>query len=153
MTISIHFETECSKDVEQILRALPEWFGLEEPILQYIKDAGTMPTMLAKDGARVIGFLIIKNHFPKSAEIHCMGILPKYHRQGIGASMCNVLEEQLKQESVQFLQVKTLSEQRECEAYERTRKFYLAMGFSPLEVFPILWDEANPCLLMVKSIT
>lgn len=36
--------------------------------------------------------------------------------------------------------------------YERTRRFYLAAGFTPLEEFPDLWDERNPCLLMVKSL-
>ena len=36
--------------------------------------------------------------------------------------------------------------------YAKTRKFYLKSGFKPLEVFPLLWDESNPCLFMVKRI-
>ena len=43
-----------------------------------------MPTLLIKDGDDDIGFLTINKHFPDSAEIHCMGILPHYHRKGIG---------------------------------------------------------------------
>jgi ribosomal protein S18 acetylase RimI-like enzyme len=152
MTISIQIEKECGKHVEHILRALPEWFGIEKATLQYIKDADTMPTMLVRDEGEPIGFLTIHMHFPETAEIHCMGILPKFHRQGIGKLMCEFLERNLKIDGVLYLQVKTLAEQRACEEYERTRKFYLAMGFSPLEVFPTLWDESNPCLVMVKSI-
>jgi ribosomal protein S18 acetylase RimI-like enzyme len=152
MTIDIQFEKECSKHVEHILRALPEWFGLEDPILQYIKDSNNMPTLVARKVDRVVGFLILKQTFTETAEIHCMGILPKFHRQGIGKLMCEFLERNLKIDGVLYLQVKTLAEQRACEEYERTRKFYLAMGFSPLEVFPTLWDESNPCLVMVKSI-
>ena len=152
MTISIQIEKECGKHVEPILRALPEWFGIEKATLQYIKDADTMPTMLVRDEGEVIGFLTIHMHFPETAEIHCMGILPQFHRQGIGKLMCESLELYLKKNGALYLQVKTLAEQRECEEYERTRKFYLAMGFSPLEVFPTLWDESNPCLVMVKSI-
>ena len=38
------------------------------------------------------------------------------------------------------------------ENYARTRAFYLAMGFRPLEEFTQLWNEQNPCLLMVKRI-
>ncbi|MCL2355876.1 MAG: hypothetical protein FWC70_01795, partial [Defluviitaleaceae bacterium] len=29
---------------------------------------------------------------------------------------------------------------------------YLAQGFRPVEVFPTVWDEANPCLFMIKCI-
>ena len=152
MTISIQIEKECGKHVEPILRALPEWFGIEKATLQYIKDADTMPTMLVRDEGEVIGFLTIHMHFTETAEIHCMGILPQFHRQGIGKLMCESLELYLKKNGALYLQVKTLAEQRECEEYERTRKFYLAMGFSPLEVFPTLWDESNPCLVMVKSL-
>jgi hypothetical protein len=36
------------------------------------------------------------------------------------------------------------------EHYARTRAFYQAMGFRPLEEFKQIWDEANPCGLMVK---
>ena len=45
-----------------------------------------------------------------------------------------------------------LDESRESKSYEKTRLFYLAMGFKPLEVFKTLWDEDNPCLFMVKHI-
>ena len=37
-------------------------------------------------------------------------------------------------------------------AYAQTRAFYLAMGFRPLEELRKLWDEANPCLIMVKRL-
>ena len=70
----------CAQVCEQILRALPEWFGIEDSLVQYVKDADTMPTMLVKDGDDVVGFLTIKKHFPESADIHCLGSLPKYHR-------------------------------------------------------------------------
>jgi len=49
-----------------------------------------------------------------------------------------------------YLTVKTLDESREDEGYARTRRFYYAMGFQPLEVFPMLWDADNPCLCMLK---
>jgi N-acetylglutamate synthase-like GNAT family acetyltransferase len=42
-----------------------------------------MPTMLVNDGDSVVGFLTIKMHFPKSADVHCVGILPMYHRTSI----------------------------------------------------------------------
>ena len=74
----------CGKVCEKILRGLPDWFGNEESLVQYVKDANVMPTMLAKVAGEVVGFLTIKSHSAESVEIHCMGILPQYHRKGIG---------------------------------------------------------------------
>ena len=153
MTFTFQISENSSKHIEPILRALPEWFGIEESTAQYIKDADTMPTMLAKDGNDVIGFITIHHHFPETAEIHCMGILPKYHRTGTGTLLVKAIEDYLKKEDVKFLQVKTVSEGNPDKAYVKSRAFYKGVGFTPLEVFPTLWDEWNPCLLLVKSLS
>ena len=147
-----HPSTNCGVVCEKIIRALPDWFGIEESIVQYVKDADVMPTLIVKDGYDDIGFLTMNKHFPDSAEIHCMGILPHYHRQGIGELLIKELENYLKDEGIKILQVKTISAELECSAYAKTRAFYKAVGFIPLEVFPTLWDKANPCLILVKQI-
>ena len=131
---------------------MPKWFGIEKALKQYVKDAESMPTWLVKDGANVIGFLTIKMHFPQSADIHCLAIHPDYHRKGIGTILIEAVEKELISQDVKILQVKTISEERDCESYAKTRQFYLALGFIPLEVFATLWDESNPCLLLVKSL-
>ena len=38
------------------------------------------------------------------------------------------------------------------EDYDKTNLFYLSLGFKELEVFPKLWDEANPCQIYIMSI-
>ena len=38
------------------------------------------------------------------------------------------------------------------EDYDRTNLFYISCGFKELEVFPDLWDEANPCQIYVMSL-
>ena len=38
------------------------------------------------------------------------------------------------------------------EEYDRTNRFYLALGFREFEVFPTLWDEGNPCQVYVMSL-
>ena len=53
---------------------------------------------------------------------------------------------------MEFLQVKTLGPSRPDEGYERTREFYAAMGFTPLEEIHGLWDPGNPCLIMIKHL-
>ena len=144
--------TNCGLVCEKILRLLPDWFGIEESLVQYVKDADVMPTILAKDNDEVVGFLTIKRHFTETTEIHCMGILPQYHRRGIGKLLIKELENYLKDDGLKILQVKTVPADRDCSAYAKTRAFYKAVGFIPLEVFPTFWNKTNPCLVLVKQI-
>ena len=150
--IFIFQSKNSGKICKKILRSLPDWFGIEESTIQYIKDADKMPTMIVKNETEEIGFLTIKKHFKESADIHCMGILPQYHRKGIGKKMIEEVEIHLKNEGVKMLQVKTISEESDCKFYAKTREFYKSVGFVPLEVFPTLWDKSNPCLQLVKQL-
>ena len=52
-------------------------------------------------------------------------------------------------DGVRLLQVKTLGPSDPDEGYRRTRRFYQAVGFEPLEELVGLWP-GNPCLIMVK---
>lgn len=137
-------------EVEAILRALPDWFGLEQAIADYVAAAPALATWTVRADDRPVGFLAIKRHAPQAAEIHVMGVLPAHHREGLGAQLVAAAEAHLARHGVRFLQVKTLSPSREHEPYARTRAFYEALGYVPLEEFPTLWGEANPCLLYVK---
>lgn len=133
-----------------ILRSLPEWFGIELSTAQYIQDIETLPTVMAVSGDKLVGFLAITHHSPFAAEIHVMGVLPEVHRQGIGRALIGKAEAFLRSQGILFLQVKTLSSAHPSKFYARTRQFYNAMGFKPLQEFPELWGTANPCLQMVK---
>lgn len=141
-----------SQYCNSILRSLPLWFGIESAIIDYVNDVKTMETWAAYQQDHVIGFVSVHRHFPQSAEIHVMGILQNYHRQGIGHQLVNTIESDLRKEGVRFLTVKTLSASRPNQEYDRTRNFYLKAGFTPLEEFKTLWGEANPCLLLVKHL-
>jgi ribosomal protein S18 acetylase RimI-like enzyme len=140
------------EEVERLLQGLPEWFGIEQSNAEYVEDARHLPTYVVLDHDAVIGIMLVKRHFPASAEVHLMAVDPQRHRQGVGRALIAAAETDLKAEGVRFLQVKTLSESRPNEHYERTRAFYLALGFTPLEEFHHLWDEGNPCLLLVKAL-
>lgn len=135
----------------QILRSLPDWFGIEEAIIDYVADLGRMETAVAKHNNTIIGFITTHIHFPQSAEIHVMGILPTYHRHGIGKSLVQHVEAALTQRGIQFLQVKTLAASHPDPHYAKTRRFYEAMGFVPLEENQ-LWGKVNPCLIMIKTL-
>jgi GNAT superfamily N-acetyltransferase len=150
---------ECAPGaVERLLRSLPDWFGIESAITEYVTMARELPAYLAWPGTRhrvgeddqhPVGALLAARHFPQAAEIYLMAVEPGMHRRGIGRLLVGALEADLVADGVELLQVKTLGPSRPDAAYDKTRQFYTRMGFRPLEEIHDLWPE-NPCLVMVK---
>lgn len=143
---------ERSEVCDKILRSLPKWFGIESSIVDYVKDVKTMETWASYSNNELTGFISINKHNTATAEIHVVGVIEAFHKKGIGKILIQETEKYLAGQNFKYLSVKTLSELRADANYEKTRHFYLAMGFAPVEVFKTLWGEHNPCLLMIKSI-
>jgi GNAT superfamily N-acetyltransferase len=135
-----------------ILRLLPTWFGIPESNRDYVDTAETQPGIVASVADDDVGITTIKHHSPFAAEIYLMAVKPAHHRHGIGQRMLELVEASLRASGVEFLQVKTLSPARPDEGYARTRAFWLACGFRPLEEFPTLWDADNPALQLIKTV-
>ena len=136
-----------------ILRALPNWFGDEESLVDYVAGTKDKPFYGLFDGDAPVGFVSILVHNKYTAEIYVMGILEAYHRQGLGKKIVETCEDYCRAHGMEFLTVKTLDSSREDAYYARTRMFYESVGFKPLEVFPTLWGPVNPCLFLVKTVT
>ncbi len=141
-----------ARTCEDILRSLPEWFGIEESLRKYIEETRTRPMFIAKESGSIAGFLTLTLHNEFTGEIHVMGIKKEYHRKGLGKALVEYAVSYLLKRKYEFLTVKTLSPSRDCPEYEKTRKFYLALGFKPLEEFKTLWGKDNPCLFLVKNL-
>lgn len=137
---------------ELVLRALPDYFGIEEALLQYLEDMKTRSTFHAHLDGSVVGFLTLTRHNAVSAEIHVMGVLPQEHNQGIGRAMVQAAQRHLQSDGVALLQVKTLGESHPDRNYAKTRQFYLAQGFLPMEEIPDFWGKRVPTLFMVKPL-
>ena len=135
-----------------INRSLPDWFGLEDGLAEadgYLRDhAG----LVAVENGEVVGYLTYTRHFPESAEISWMAVSAAHHRSGVGRALIRRLEQGLAVGGARLLSVKTLADSHPSPEYAITRAFYGAMGFRNQMVFPDLWDLANPCLLMVKTL-
>ena len=145
--LEVELPAERSRICERVLRDLPEWFGIEEATAAYIRDVAELPTFAADDD----GLLSLKLHTSHAAEVYVMGVRRERHGQGLGTALVAAAETYLRERGVEYLQVKTLGPSHADEGYERTRRFYEARGFVPLEEIHGLW-EGNPCLLMVKSL-
>ncbi|HJA92511.1 MAG TPA: GNAT family N-acetyltransferase [Candidatus Eisenbergiella merdipullorum] len=91
------------------------------------------------------------NHY-HTGDLFVCGVLPEYHRKGIGETLYTAVETYFIQNGCDFVIVKTLSDIIHYGPYAQTRKFYEKIGFSPLITLTEMWDENNPCLIMIKPL-
>ncbi len=140
------------KECEKILRRLPEWFGDEQTMIDYGIEIDGLPTFMINMHHQVCGFISLKMHYKESAELYVLGILPEYHHQGLGRAAVESVTEYCRNQGIEYLQIKTLGPATNWPSYESTRRFYLSLGFRPLEEFQTLWGPNCPCLQMIKKI-
>lgn len=135
----------------QVLEALPEWFGMEEGRERYIAESGEQPLFAAFAEGEPVGFLCLKETGKATVELAVMGVKKEFQRRGLGRELFRAAREYAAGQGYSFLQVKTVQMGR-YEDYDRTNLFYQSLGFQELEVFPTLWDEANPCQVYVMAL-
>ena len=142
---------EKRRIAREILEALPEWFGIAEAREDYILKSADETMVASFDQDAPNGFLCLKETGKDTVELAVMGVRKEYHRKGIGTGLFETAKEIAVEKGYSFLQVKTVQMGR-YEEYDRTNRFYLALGFKEFEVFPTLWDAHNPCQIYVMSI-
>lgn len=143
---------EKSCITERILRALPDWFGIEEAIQKYVREVAEKDFFTINVGDRAVGFVSIHHHNAFTSEIYCMGIYQEVHRRGFGQRLLQEVAPRLEAEEKKFLTVKTLGDSFPDPAYARTKQFYQSMGFYPLEESLAIWGAETPCLVMLKPL-
>ena len=153
--MDVHIETgrTWASDVEEILDQLPDWFGRPDSNREYVASAATLANYAAVADNGVVGVCLVREHNPKSAEIHLIAVRPDHHRAGVGRALVAAVEAETRATRKQLLSVKTYGPSGKSEPYERTRRFYEALGFIPLEENTAIWGEDNPCLILVKPLT
>ncbi len=135
---------------EGVLRALPDWFGIEQAIVDYARVADELPTFVAERGGAAVGFLTLKPTSTHALEVHVMAVLPGEHRRGAGRALVERTAAYARAEGFTLLHAKTLAPSNSDLSYAATRAFYESVGFLPLEELPQVWGAENPCLLMVR---
>ena len=135
-----------------ILRSLPQWFGIEDSLVEYCTQSQHLPFYAAYQGDKAVGFLSLLAHNSATTEVFVMGVLEPYHRRGIGRALIDRAADVAASAGARMLTVKTLADTHPDKNYARTRDFYTSVGFIPLEVFPELWGADNPCLFLAKPL-
>lgn len=134
-----------------VLEKLPEWFGNKQALDEYVEKVAVLPYWAAFDEENhCIGFFAFKTYYEHTGDIFVCGVLPEYHRNGIGKALYYTAEAYFIQKGFKYVIVKTLSDVVSYEPYARTREFYKSIGFEPLLTLTEIWDEKNPCLIMLK---
>ena len=138
--------------VGRLLAGLPEWFGIEQSVQNYVHEARSLPTTAALDGDDVVGVCLVCRHTPVAAEIELLAVERSRHRQGIGRRLMDAVEADLSAAGVRLLQVKTFGPSGVSPEYALTRAFYASLGYLPLEERTDIWGPQNPCLISVKPL-
>ena len=133
----------------EVLNDLPEWFGLPESTENYIQESQEKPFLASFYKDELVGFIVLGTSSPDCAEIFVMGVKKKFHHHGAGRELNKDYEDLAKSLGYTYTQVKTV-QSGHYDEYDITNKFYKAVGYKELEVFPDLWDEWNPCQIYVK---
>lgn len=147
----IRNDAEKSRITRRILKALPDWFGVPESREAYIRDSAGKIFFCAFECGQPAGFLYLKETGKHTVELAVMGVLMEYHRRGLGRALFVRAKEAACAAGYSFMQVKTV-QMGMYDDYDRTNRFYIAMGFKELEVFPTLWDAQNPCQIYVMAL-
>ena len=164
MHFSVHgplFQQGAAADL--ILRALPQWFGIEEARRRYVEAVDELETFVALPPGpacagqvirpdKIIGFAALRETSRDALEIHVMGVLPAWHRRGAGRQLVERAASYARSEGFSLLHVKTLAPSHPDPGYAATRAFYTALGFRPLEELPQVWGPDDPCLLLVRPL-
>ena len=140
-----------SKICADIMRSLPQWFGIESAIPKFVKDLESTDTYIAENDGLTLGFINMNQHNNYTAEIEIIAVRPEFRRRGVGRALIEFAERECLKRGLEYLFLKTLGPSSPDWNYAQTRVFYEAMGYRPLEENG-LWGESNPCLIMVKCL-
>ena len=149
--IEILDDLEKKNITRYILEALPEWFGITESREEYIQDSSNKMFFCVFKNEKPVGFLYLKETGKDTVELAVMGVLKEYHRNGIGKALFESAKKVICEKGYSFIQVKTV-QMGKYEDYDKTNRFYIALGFKEFEIFPMLWDEWNPCQIYVMAL-
>ena len=139
---------ECAS----ILAELPEWFGIPNSNLAYAEAAQGERAWVAESQEEALGVMVLTNPGFAALDVHLLAVRPHAHRRGVGKALIAQACAAAREFGKPYLTVKTQGPSAGYDSYDRTRRFYEAVGFKGLEEFIEIWGPENPCLIMIMPV-
>lgn len=152
MALEVRYERD-PEAIRSVLTALPDWFGDPVALDNYVAAGASdeYSSLIARESGRPLGVALVRRHFHESAELHLIAVEPTAHSHGIGRSLIERMVMDLGADGCSLLSVHTVGPSYESDHYSRTREFYRALGFLPLEEH-IGLDWRGPTLILVRAL-
>ena len=151
MILKIESKEDKQNIAKHLLESLTDWFGIKEARDNYIITCALLPLFASYDKDIPTGFIALQETSKHMIDIYVMGVAKTHQRSGLGRRLLMTAEDYAREEGYKLIQVKTVAFGHD-ENYDKTNLFYRSLGFYELEVFKTLWDEHNPCLILVKPL-
>jgi GNAT superfamily N-acetyltransferase len=136
---------------DAVIASLPYHFGNQQGVRDCADAVRTQEGTVATIDDAVVGFLTFVQHWPESAEITWMAVQDGHRRRGIGRQLIEHAFATLRTRGARFVFVLTLGPsvpEDVADGYEGTRRFYQAVGFTPLREFGLRsWQDEAALLL------
>jgi len=137
---------------EEVLRDLPEWFGIEDALKEYILRVKDYVFFAIYKDDEIVGFYSLREENKKTLDMYVLGIKKKLHGLGFGTKLQEYVNEYAKKLGDEYVLVLTLSKKHPDIGYSKTRDFYHKMGFVDIYESDKIWDKHNPTQIMIKKL-
>ncbi len=109
---------------------------------------------VAEDEGAVVGFVLVDQRYPTTAEITFAAVVRERQRQGVGSALVERCLATLAGTGVEYVEVKTLDARADYEPYVATRAFWERHGFRQIDCIDPLpgWDAGNPAAIYVRGL-
>jgi GNAT superfamily N-acetyltransferase len=115
---------------ERLIGELPMWFGRAEANAFYRREITTRECYAATINNIVVGLIALDYHFATTCSVWWLAVSPSLHRHGVGRALVEHALGEARKRNCDYAAVETLSPRIESPEYEKTRRFYSALGFS-----------------------
>ena len=117
---------------KKVTADLPEYFGIPEANVHYALGVTSRVNFAAIRNGELIALLSLDFPYPNNANVYWMGVMRKFHSQGIGKMLIARAAEFAEQQGAISVSVETLAPLECDEHYLKTYRFYEGCGFKPL---------------------
>lgn len=93
-------ENQKKAVVVEVLKDLPEWFGIPESTQAYIEGTTTLQVWTAYQESDLTGFVRLSYSSEDCAEIDCLGVKKAYQGRKIGSQLLATLESEARKKLV-----------------------------------------------------